>query len=431
MVLAVALSVCPDVGAQDAPKATHAADPYRCKLCAPALAKAYAYLQKNLNVDGGYPHVFAGFLYLADGQHPRELQRCVTTVTGGYWRTNGQNANWSMALSAIFLSEVYKRQPSDRIKTTLLDIMKLAESRIEPTGGFGHSKGYAASSGYTAKGGADDLGVLTCMMWGAMLNMRASGMEVNDRLFRRVQANLEKNADTRGVRYGTGNEVSDASMGRAAYAFLGLQASGFADTPFAKSIPEGLKERAAQTDQGHAFPPIHFAGAAMATHLLGPDAYAAFAGHWVDRLIALQNADGSIRLPHIENAEYQDDDRYVSSTAAFALVLVLQKSDRKAEPPAAEPPPAKPAPSTKPWLGVRLEPRNAVVRVVEVTPDSPAAKAGVREGDTITEFDGKEFEGVDGFRALVAATKPGTKVKVRVLREDGFATLEVVIGAEK
>ena len=64
----------------------------------------------------------------------------------------------------------------------------------------------------------------------------------------------------------------------------------------------------------------------------------------------------------------------------------------------------------------------------EILEDSPAEKAGLEQGDIILELDGKEIEKNDEFRKQVAKFKPGTKVKVLVLRDGKQKTLTVELG---
>jgi len=47
------------------------------------------------------------------------------------------------------------------------------------------------------------------------------------------------------------------------------------------------------------------------------------------------------------------------------------------------------------------------ILVSQVEDNSPASKAGLKEGDIILEFDGKKVENVSQFRILVAQTKVG------------------------
>ena len=55
--------------------------------------------------------------------------------------------------------------------------------------------------------------------------------------------------------------------------------------------------------------------------------------------------------------------------------------------------------------------------VAEVTPDSPAAKAGLKEGDVITEFNGAKVADANGLTLQVTSIAPDTKVSLDVLRD--------------
>ncbi len=55
--------------------------------------------------------------------------------------------------------------------------------------------------------------------------------------------------------------------------------------------------------------------------------------------------------------------------------------------------------------------------IQNVTPDSPAALAGVKRGDIVTEFQGQRIEDSDQLRTLTSQTAPGTTVKFKVWRE--------------
>jgi serine protease Do len=55
--------------------------------------------------------------------------------------------------------------------------------------------------------------------------------------------------------------------------------------------------------------------------------------------------------------------------------------------------------------------------VAEVTPGSPAAKAGLKDGDVITEVEGKAIADSGQLRMAVSQTAPGTKLALGVLRD--------------
>jgi serine protease Do len=65
------------------------------------------------------------------------------------------------------------------------------------------------------------------------------------------------------------------------------------------------------------------------------------------------------------------------------------------------------------------------VLVAGINPNTAAAKAGIRDGDVIVEFNGKKVSDSRNLQLLVAQTPPGTKVSLRVLRgEPGKAPAE-------
>ncbi|HEY4245734.1 MAG TPA: DegQ family serine endoprotease [Lacunisphaera sp.] len=66
--------------------------------------------------------------------------------------------------------------------------------------------------------------------------------------------------------------------------------------------------------------------------------------------------------------------------------------------------------------------------VAEVTPDSPAAKAGVKEGDVITQFNGAPVVDANGLTFQVTAVAPDTKVNLEVLRDGKSETLAATTG---
>ncbi len=68
------------------------------------------------------------------------------------------------------------------------------------------------------------------------------------------------------------------------------------------------------------------------------------------------------------------------------------------------------------------------VLVAQITKDSPAENAGLKQGDIIVELDGKPIENVGSLRNQVALKAPGTKVKVSVLRNGKQETITITIG---
>ena len=68
------------------------------------------------------------------------------------------------------------------------------------------------------------------------------------------------------------------------------------------------------------------------------------------------------------------------------------------------------------------------VVVVEVTNNSPAARAGIRKDDVIINFDDEQIRTPTNLTRMAALTKPGTEVSLTVVRDRQKLNLDVEIG---
>jgi serine protease Do len=66
--------------------------------------------------------------------------------------------------------------------------------------------------------------------------------------------------------------------------------------------------------------------------------------------------------------------------------------------------------------------------VAQVLPDSPADKAGLKDGDIIVSFEGQPIESASDLPHLVGFTAPGTSVKLGILRKGQPLTLSAEVG---
>ena len=71
------------------------------------------------------------------------------------------------------------------------------------------------------------------------------------------------------------------------------------------------------------------------------------------------------------------------------------------------------------WLGVRIQ---------EVTKEIAAQKAGIKDGDIILEFDGKKVDTMRALPKLVAQTKVGKTVVLKIWRNQQLITKKVLLG---
>ncbi len=61
---------------------------------------------------------------------------------------------------------------------------------------------------------------------------------------------------------------------------------------------------------------------------------------------------------------------------------------------------------------------------------SVAAKAGLKEGDVLTSFDGRRFDGILPFPLLLQRYQPGAEVEVKYLRAGKEESVKVVLGGQ-
>jgi len=93
------------------------------------------------------------------------------------------------------------------------------------------------------------------------------------------------------------------------------------------------------------------------------------------------------------------------------------------------------------YLGVRLQqevtpaparkfnlPNTSGAMIAYIEPGSPAAKAGLKEGDFITDLDNRKVTDMRQLRLMVARMAPGAKVNLKLLRDAKERTISLVLG---
>lgn len=88
--------------------------------------------------------------------------------------------------------------------------------------------------------------------------------------------------------------------------------------------------------------------------------------------------------------------------------------------------------TSRAYLGVQLreetEREEGGARVLHVVEDSPAAKAGIEEGDIIVRFDGHTVRGPMSLTQRIHEKSPGDRVSITVIRDGEQEKFEAVLG---
>ena len=71
-------------------------------------------------------------------------------------------------------------------------------------------------------------------------------------------------------------------------------------------------------------------------------------------------------------------------------------------------------------------PNETGLLVLSVEPNSPASKAGLREGDVIVDFGGHAVEGVDDLHKQLTGEQAGVRASIAVIRHSEKVDLEIV-----
>ncbi len=122
---------------------------------------------------------------------------------------------------------------------------------------------------------------------------------------------------------------------------------------------------------------------------------------------------GSLRLQMSKGGEIADINMAVPINLAKPILDDVLNQGAIGKPP-------------RPWLGAFSAETNGEVVVMSVTENGPAAQAGLRRGDVISEIRDGEVDGLaDFYRKVWDSGPPGAEIPMRVLRDGREAWLRI------
>src|SRR5437899_2908950 len=82
------------------------------------------------------------------------------------------------------------------------------------------------------------------------------------------------------------------------------------------------------------------------------------------------------------------------------------------------------------YIGVMIKKSTEGIEISAVVGDSPAAKAGLKEGDVIKKLDGEEVATValEDFVKKIKDFKPGKEIKLAIVRDGKDKEIKVKVG---
>jgi aminopeptidase YwaD len=176
----------------------------------------------------------------------------------------------------------------------------------------------------------------------------------------------------------------------------------------------------------------------------GPSDHSSFHAEGLPVLHMFSNTHEDYHRPSDDWPKINEDglDRVVELTAAVTRRLASGGADAVALTPVQMEQPAPPNASSSsssssggygPYLGTipDMTPRDFGLRLTGVREGSPAEEGGLRAGDVVVEFDGREITDIYAYTYALQDKEPGDEVEIVVERDGERVTLTAVLGERR
>jgi len=311
------------MGASGAAQDPAGVPPRKLKAYSEAYNKAVDYTIKNLQKASFPAKMVIGWLLLADGRFPTELESVTRLAMGWDKQSYGDHSkNWFPALAGILLSEYYKHFQTEEVRAALQGIVDHFVKVQEANGGwFKWFEGAVKDMpGYPVR----TLGILDGTILGFLYGAKKQGCKVPENTLKKGEECMKGILGARGISYGTGQRGGDTTGARGGLSMLGLDTAGSRSHPIWTTYEKHIPTCIPNMDKGHHIGAFHCLGLTLACWKLGH--HAALLAEWGPKLSKKQDADGGVFVGDdgADGGEAGLLRGNHGSTAAFALMLLLQ-----------------------------------------------------------------------------------------------------------
>ncbi|MFH1421883.1 MAG: DUF6288 domain-containing protein [Planctomycetota bacterium] len=313
-----------------------------------AAAKAIAYLAKDIQSQRGFPWTpvdtaFAGMAFLATGakEHTAAVNKAAGIVSNmtKYLLTGKipppmeagkpykfEFANWELAISGMFLAEVYAANKNNNVRNTLQDMVNQLVIHMEATGGWGHQPGKDLNREYR------ELEVVSNFAVAVFGMSKKLGLKIPDKKLAESINYIEKCYSRGGICYDHMTKF-DPRVGRTAGAVFAFAMAKQKNHKIYQPMCDFVKANMKDVSRGHQSPAVSFFFSAVGALQIGQETWDDYVQKWFPKIIAAQNADGSFNaIPNPDPSDamgWNDGWNPRLPTAVYTLILLLDHGNLK------------------------------------------------------------------------------------------------------
>ncbi len=308
--------------------------------------------------------------------------------------------NWFLGFRGLFLAEYYAHYPMPDVKKALEETVDLLLQTQNQHGCWFHDSGRTKQyePGINATG-------VQCL---ATLGLAQSfGISVDQDKLKKALGIMSTQAGKVGYSH-TNGHFAPGRTGGMAWAYFCCDQEG---TARFKNMMTIAHAKMVPVKNDHASPALHIFWRGLFSYMRGPEGWNHFWKHFGDRIIGLQQEDGSFIQAPWADADMEKACGPNYCTAMYGLMLTLPRGNLRGFFKVSQPQAQKAAEDgRKAFLGIRLKQGQGGLEVLECIPGGPASMGGLVPGVLLTRLNGKDATTMEKFQAVLDATKPGDTV---------------------